>query len=348
LTDTTGPPTDRSDDAAIRAVLPMSCPLERLPALARDAAGGSLRTDLDAAKRAYLVAEWLRWSLDEEADRRWQYLAKLPPDKRIARDGYVEELLDSLTEGGANHALAREIEKLMEPWDSYRKHFFAWFLQRFDFRAASRIYSPRRPLSPWTGWLLAALAALAEALCVRRFGLAPTPAVAVFSAVAAILVLVRPLSGLPPEAYVRWLTPRLAAAVGFGYLFLTSASSAVHAMFLSHWLARNAGTALVLLLGAAWLYVIMHIDRRVRPGLDLPALLLRSADVLALAACYAAAGLLLAAPLLFSPVFLGCTPEELRAHPVLPHHLALCAAIALNLGVVLQLAWDEKPLTEPL
>ena len=174
-----------SDDAAIRALLPIWCPLADLPKLARAAAGGGLRSDLDAGKRAYLLAEWLRWSLDEEtADRRWQYLAAPPGDKPIGRDRYVEELLGSLAKGGANHALASQIKKLMEPWDSYRKHFFAWFLRRFDFRAAGRIYSPRF-LTPWTGWLLAILATLAEALCVRRFGLAPTPAVAVFAAVAA-------------------------------------------------------------------------------------------------------------------------------------------------------------------
>jgi hypothetical protein len=347
LTDSTRPVAARSDDAAIRALLPASCSLDRLPALARSARAGGLDPDRVPAQRARLLVDWLVWSQDDAALRRWQHLAELPPGERIDRDRFLNDLLASLAEGGANHALESGVRKEMEPWDSYRKHFFAWFLRRFEFRAACRIYS-RRPFAPWLGWLLAALAVLAEGLCVRTFGLDPTPAVVVFLGLALAVVLVRLLGGLPPEAYLRWITPRLAAAVGFGYLFLASASSVVRALLFSRWLAQHAALALVLLLAAAWAYGILHIHRRVRPGLRLPALLLRSADVLALAVCYAAAGLLLAAPLLFSAVFLGTSPEELRVHPVQPHHLALCAAIALNLGVVLQLAWDEKPLTEPL
>ena len=347
MTDSARPSAARSDDAAIRALLPASCSLDRLAALARSARSGDLEPDREPAQRARLLVEWLVWSQDDAALRRWQHLAALAPGERIDRDRFLDGLLASLAEGGANHDLETGVHRLMEPWDSYRKHFFAWFLRRFEFRAACRIYSGR-PLASWLGWLLAALAIVAECVCARRFGLDPTPAVAVFLGLVLTMVLVRPLGGLPREAYVRWITPRLAAAVGFGYLFLASASSVVRALLYSRWLARHAALALVLLLAAAWLYVILHIYRRVRPGLRPPALLLRSGDVLALAACYAAAGLLLAAPLLFSAVFLGCSPEDLRAHPVQAHHLALCAAVALNLGVVLQLAWDEKPLTEPL
>jgi hypothetical protein len=97
---------------------------------------------------------------------------------------------------------------------------------------------------------------------------------------------------------------------------------------------------------AAHLYVMHHIARRVKPPLPFLARARRSSHVVALGLGYAAAGLLLVAPLFFSPRFLAA-PATAAGSPK-PPQLALVLSIALVLGLILQLAWDEKPLTEPL
>jgi hypothetical protein len=328
----------------IRPWLPKDCPADRLPARAREVLAGELPPDLTPEQRALVVGDWLRWSFDEAANRSWQRLAD---GGHLDRDRFVAQLMQSLAPGGVHYDLAQGIGDRIGSWAAVQRHAFGWLLRRFEHRAAARIYS-RRLLGSNLAAALALVALATVAFCVNRFGHDPGAALAAALGLAVVVAILQPLAGLPWHAYLLYLTPRLGAAVGFGYLFLTSASGAVRAVLASGWLACRWPVALLLLFATAWAYAIFHIYRRVRPERHLPDLLRRSLDVVLLGVFYAAVGALLAAPVLFSPAFLGFTQAELAAHPVAAHHLALFAAIALNLGVVLQLAWEEKPLTEPL
>jgi hypothetical protein len=303
----------------------------------------------DVEKRARLIDNWLRWgqSDDPEARKRWAYLAF---EGRLGdRDRWLLGLWRSILENKhPNHPC----NEMIAPWlrDYYQSHFFGWFLRRFDVQSALAVFIPR-----WlSGVLHYGLALVVALVAFANLKWSYAPALAVFLGLLGLLLSVGLVAALPGSdlklyAYFNSLIPRLGAAVGIGYVFLFSAPHLVQMLNASQRPQRDFWLSAAALIVAALLYLMFHISRRVYPRLSIPALLQRSFSILLLAVAYSALELLIAAPLLFSIPFLcGIKPaEDCNVHADL-HRLALCAAIALNLGVILQLAWDEQPLTEPL
>jgi hypothetical protein len=327
--------------------------------LVRDVATEEVASIVPEDRLGYLH-EWLRFSQSDSAlaRMRWSFLAeRAKKDKTVkSRDEFTLCLWKRVSPAKDTESFGDKFKEYVErtwcDWPYYEKHFFGWFLSRFDLASARAV----RTGSRWAGWLDPLLAFTMLALCGllgSRLFTFKLGFVASLLLLAAILVLGWAWNRLPQrppiDALVHSLVPRLGAAVGIGYLFLASAQQIVKALAN---LERNPWffwTGTVTLLAAAFLYVALHISRRVHPQLPIPHLLLRSGSVLSLAVTYTLAELLLAGPVLFSNHFLCDDPASAACNP---HRqlgrLALCAAIALNLGVILQLAWDEKPLTEPL
>jgi hypothetical protein len=299
----------------------------------------------DPTERAELLDSWLRWSQSDAKDSRmrWSFLAESGAIQD--RDGYVLELWRSIAN---REFLMQHVKQELGSWDHYERHFFGWFLSRFDLRSARGMFSTSRFVA-WFNPLLAVVS-----LLLAGVALYPTPALNtsfVYLIVIALVFLAGLAMRLPLYVYAHSLSPRLAATVGIGYLFLANAPQVVRIVYESGRNSRQLWAATLLLLACALFYIMLHIWRRVHPPLRSGALLLRGLDLWALALSYAAIGAMLAGPILFSPSMLygptdGIHPPRLVAPHL--HHLALVAAIALNLGVILQLAWDEKPLTEPL
>jgi hypothetical protein len=298
------------------------------------------------SSQAHIVEDWLVWSQgDAPATRRhWLSLkvSRAIPD----RDLYVQKLWKSIDrKGGANHPAKEVIEK-SAPWEYYQRHFFGWFLSRFNLPAARKVFSDN-PLVAGLHYLFFAVSLAAVGI---SFWWSPAPnlrtSLAVLGGVAILLILGGLVSGIPKYAYIHSLIPRLGAAVGIGYLFLASAPHLVGLVDRSSWTPAELILAALALLGVTLLYVPVHISRRVYPPPRWPKLFRLGFDVVALGVGYAALELLLFAPLLFSNSFLCQSPECTVS--ATPARQILCAAIALILGIVLQLAWDEKPLTEPL
>lgn len=322
----------------------------QLASQARRVAVGDLPTDVSVEKRAAYIDKWLRWGQSDSPHSRkqWAFLAR---DKRLDRDRWALDLWRSIVDREGKNRFAKDILEQRVPWSFYQQRFFGWFLGRFNVQAALAIFLPRWLAAAFHYTLSLVMVAAAFAslsawkdnpdLPLRTFG-----GLLVFLVIVG-LVFAIPRNGLPLYAYFNSLIPRLAAAVGIGYLFLFSAPHLVQ-MLNAYEPARHIWIAVAALTSAAWFYLMFHIHRRVEPPLALRALLRRSFSVLVLAVAYSALELLVVAPILFSKPFLfGVPPKDCAVHTDL-HRLALCAAIALNLGVVLQLAWDEKPLTEPL
>ena len=292
--------------------------------------------------RARLLHSWLIWSQSDSKDARmrWSYLAESGqlPD----RDAYVLALWRRVVAEGS----LVELVKSSGPWSYYQRHFFGWFLARFNLRAARTVFCDS-PLVRGFHLLLAG-----AAIFLAGLALFPHPVLDVsilFLVLASLIFISGLLLGLPPYAYVNSLIPRLGATVGIGYLFLFNAPQIVRIIYQSHRPSRQLWMASAALLLMALAYITVHIWRRVHPPLDdFRLLLARSLDLWVIAVCYAAAGLVVTAPILFSSSLLFGPNGEFPKVVARPEHLALVAAIALNLGVVLQLAWDEKPLTEPL
>ena len=298
-----------------------------------------------ADQRAFQFDDWLRWgqSDDPQTRKQWAWLAD---KKRLDRDRWVLDLWRSF----AKDSEARAETETEAPWSFYQRHFFGWFLGRFDVQAACAVFVSWG-LAGWLHYLLG-LAIVITAFWRLQGTVEPGPSFLAFGGLLAVLLAAGfavKLAGLPLYAWLNSLIPRLGAAVGIGYLFLFSAPHLVQMLNASQRRPLHFWLGVAGLVLAALLYLMFHIYRRVEPSLEWPSLLRRSLSVLALAVAYSALELLVAAPILFSKPFLCTTcPAAGCAVNADFHRLALCAAIALNLGVILQLAWDEKPLTEPL
>lgn len=105
------------------------------------------------------------------------------------------------------------------------------------------------------------------------------------------------------------------------------------------------GVAIALIL-VVYLYMMQVLQRRVRPALSLYKTCQRAGNLLIMGVTYSAIGLLLTSPILFHTSFVN--PAEPYIYPESHMYLLIIAAIALAIGVVLQLVWEDKPVTEPL
>lgn len=311
--------------------------------------------EIDLRERIGYLHDWLNFAQSDStlARKRWSYLAAegQPRDEftlKLWKQASVAEKEDGLAVGFRKFVADKWCD-----WPYYERHFFGWFLSRFDLVSARAVYTTAR-VSQGLDFLLAAIAAM---VCVLlgpgmfnfQTGFAALGAVVVLVGTAGWLWARDKKRGLPFYAFANSLVPRLGAAVGIGYLFLASAQHLViilAGLKQSPWFFWSASAALLL---GAFLYIAFHISRRVHPRLEKKALLRRSGSVLALAVTYSLVELLVAGPVLFSDAFVCGISESETCTPLREiGRLILCAAIALNLGVILQLAWDEKPLTEPL
>ncbi len=323
---------------------PSSTGAQSIEDLALTMLAGTITGDQEIAvsERMSFLNGWLRFvtSASPLFRMRWAALAKSASSLVNDRDSYALVLWRRIvTDARGEGDLIEYAEQHWGPWDYYERHFFGWFLGRFNLFDARRMFGAAGA-APWFNLIL-----LPVCLALAAFALQDGPDLErscwALAAGAVFLAAAGPALRLPPYAYLNSLIPRLAATVGIGYLFLVNAPQVAHYVcVLPRWHSLWFAAAMLLLTALA--YIMIHIARRVDPPLRLKTLLWRSLDLWALAVSYAALGLAGAAPILFSRTVLGAQVA------VQPQHLALVAAVALNLGVILQLAWDEKPLTEPL
>lgn len=152
--------------------------------------------------------------------------------------------------------------------------------------------------------------------------------------------------GRPSAALLLDLSlPRLGAGVAVGYLALATASELV-----AHLTSRPTCVRLALtagLLAVTWAYTALHVGRHLHPAPRPRTAAVRAATLLAFGAAWTALELAFFASLLLAPDFHAGHPLAGAIHrdPTSP---ALLATVALALGMALELAWEEKPLTDPL
>lgn len=303
----------------------------------------ALAAELDAARRGFagrdageaarLLHRWLVWSqsAEPEAAMRWTWL--------VRKDGLDRdhEVLALWKAAEANRALRQEVET-KTLWEHYQAHFFGWFLGRFDLSRARAVYTDHWAAKVLHGvWAVLAIVTAALVLGKPRDFEALLGVFAAFLAVVTVSGLVG--EKLPAHAYFHSLVPRLGLAIGIGYLLLLGAPHLVQLVESSPRPESHVWAAVVALLAAAFLFIAVHLSRRVHPRLRWPALVRRSGSLLLLGLGYGALELLVLAPVLFAPE-LVCGAPDCFVH-LTRGRLALCAAIALNLGVLLFLAWEQ-------
>lgn len=320
--------------------------------LASAAAGlldGEVPDDLGDARPIAFKRGMLRWALSDDGSAaiQWQALqieAGAPAELRD-RDRYVTALWRSLT----THPAHRDFRRWLAGWraeDAYRRALFGWLVARFDLRAALRLVAQRPRLATPVLAALTALALPATVAVAFAGGVGVAAGVTAALVALALWLAAWAVAGLPAWSLPVAPVPRLAAGVGVGYLFLAAAPDLVR--LLAGWgrpLSQQLAAG-VAVLAALLLFAAAHCQRRVRPAPPWPTVVGRAALLLAFGAGHAAAGAALAAPVLFSPRLLA-PPGGALLRPSL-EDVFLCAVVALALGIVLQLAWEEKPLTDPL
>lgn len=331
----------------------------QLPKVAGNLLEGKLPRSFEALqgrRRGHLLNDVFQWAVGDSAEARmqWEVLSRHGRGTVADRDAYVAALwvgiLDEKRE--AFQDFRQLIDETLEVREYYQRHLFRWFLSRFDLVRARRVF-PHAQLTGGLHGLLLGLSLAAVWGCFQLQGVSSEAAVWVAACALALAAGGWVLARLPLSAYLHSLVPRLGATVAIGFLFLAAAPELLRVIY-EQGLPTSTGTPrlsqwtlAVLLALATWAYTALHVHRRVQPALRAGTLLRRAGDLVAVALGYAVLGVGVAAPLLFHPSLLY-HGQERPGGPPGPHQLALCAAIALSLGVVLQLAWEEKPLTEPL
>lgn len=229
----------------------------------------------------------------------------------------------------------------------YRRHFFEWFLRRYNIPYAMRVYCNDIAFS----LLSVPLCLLSVALVIIYFAFLPGK-VPLFNWLWWSI-----LAGLTLNYYMWYviakdccdripffqtLTPRLAVTTAAGYLFLFSAGGLVETIYTraDPWYIALPVTTAVL--SCILFYIGITIRRRVWPPPYGEKLAGKCLHLLLYGITYSLLELFMIAPLLFQPPFLNSGDPQSKAY------LLVTATLALAIGMVLQLVWEEKPVTELL
>ena len=314
--------------------------------LAKEAlAGGCFPNGKEAFGREFHT--WLRWVQSDHprAILWWHWLDENRDPEILDRDEYVVKLWKTIEAPNHPNRLAKTQVSETTAWSFYQRHFFNWFLNRYNTVDARRVFN-----GSWLNrYVHLPVSLLALAAVVWFFGWGcQTRCEWLVAALAIVLVFVAGnlASGIQPAYYLQALIPRMAVTTGLGYLFLFSASGLVAAIYHNPlpaiWqIIISLALALFVLI-----YMIQVIQRRVVPRLNLWQACKRSFHLLSLGLAYSAIGLLISAPVLFTSTFLDGKPGN-TIPPASSAALLLTATIVLAIGVALQLVWDDKPVTEP-
>ncbi|MCP5246922.1 MAG: hypothetical protein H6937_13595 [Burkholderiales bacterium] len=318
--------------------------------LARDALkGGAYPNGEDV--HGDLFHHWLNWIQSEDPWAiLWWYWANEQPDTKVPyRDEYIIKLWHTMNEEQKDLAVNRKAKehviKEVTVWSYFEQHFFNWFLDRYNIVDARQVYNKN-----WISRYIHLLLSLFTSVSVGWYFLSGNQSqcqwlIALLSVVL-IFTLGNVFAWIKPGFYLQSLIPRLAVTTGIGYLFLFSASSLVKLIYLN---PLDPGEQIIISLALVLLvllYMMQVILRAVQPRPKLWIAFKRALNMLALAITYSFIGLLICAPILYHPVFLDLKSLYDPAHPL--GYLLITAAITLAIGVVLQLVWEDKPITKPL
>lgn len=308
--------------------------------------------DLTPRESARFKDRFLRWAVADSPQRRraWEAMARVdkgPDHQRLPelaplledRDRYVETLWRRIG-SERQHADLRELYEEIGARTPYQRALVDRFVRRFDLAGALRT-SEARWGSPW--WF-AALPAVALLFVASVLVVEPGPSWTFGTGLGGLL-LTALLTGYAARGNLgtatQILLPRMAVGITIGYLFLAAAPHLVEVIGDLDGLAPLVLATFLLL--ATFGYTCFHIWRRVQPNPGAAKLAQRALHVLAIGGAYTALELLLFLPMFSSAAFFGGEVPEFGVS-----NLLLLATVALALGMVLELAWQERPLTEPL
>ena len=306
---------------------------------------------MDSEPDSDIFHKWLRWvqSDDARAILWWHWVTKKKKTDEIGdRDEYILKLWHSIDDEGApNSEAKKEVEDQITDWSYYQNYFFKWFLKRFHIRFAREVFTRNCFIVSAHYWyfLLNLFIAIFYYFRPNLFTYEYVAGLLMLTIIpVGTLIITHFASNMKIGNFIHSMVPRLFATIAIGYLFLISIPNFVKRVYLvfNDFALFIAGILIILTI---FLFILLNIYKRVIPELDFSKLLSRSADLLVIAVSYTLFGLYLFEPVIRKSIF---NEEQLHFfHPCLGQ-LFFLASISLAIGVIFQLIWEEKPVTEPL
>lgn len=302
-------------------------------------------------KKSNEFHEWFGWvqSDDTRAILWWHWVSKNKKTNETGeRDEYVLELWHSVDDENApNKDAKKEVNESITHWSYYQSHFFNWFLNRYHIRFAREVLTKNCFICSFHYWyfVLNLFIVLFYYIKPNLFTYEYVSGFILLSAIPIlILYMTHKLSDLKIGNFIHSMVPRLSATITIGYLFLISIPDFIRKVYQEineYWLLF-AGVSLILLV---FLFILLNIHKRVKPDLSFKNLISRAVDIFILSISYSLSGLYILEPVIRKSVF---TNDQLALlHPCFSQ-LFFIASVSLAIGVILQLIWEEKPVTEPL
>jgi hypothetical protein len=290
----------------------------------------------------------LRWAVSESPTSavHWSAIAGVRPGSILGnRDRYVLELWRALDTHPEHEGFRQEYFDRWQVREPYERHLFDWFLTRLDLPSAVGLVGGRRH-SYALYWVLLGIlgAAVPGRFIFFGHGLRGSWMLGLSLGLAAAVAAWR--TRWPFYVCVQALVPRLGVAVGIGYLFFLASPELMEVV--RGWsapLAVQLATG-ALLVGLVWSYGALEVSRRVEPPPTWRRAYRRSGPVVAMGMAHSLVGVGVLVPLL--EAVLSRSGGGSQPAPLAGHDLFLYAVVALALGVALELAWAERPITEPL
>ena len=305
----------------------------------------SMIGESDSEKEAKVFNGWLRWIQSDTplARMRWSHFICSGNDLLKDRDGYVFEYFRKVSE---KSFFLKHVKEHWCPWEYYQNHFFYWFLNRYQIPLALKVFTHNKWISCYHVWgsLILMILVLVYFLFYNTIPYAFTFFTISIAGVIGAGIVMAKIKHLPVRYLIHALVPRLAGTTAIGYLFLLSIPQFILDLYFNRFGSAIQVIVAVLLLILIVAFILLHIHKRVRPELSFPELFQRGVQLLIIASAYSSLGLFF----LHNIIFINIINHILYPLPVGGSQLFLLAAISLAIGVLLQLIWEEKPVTEPL
>lgn len=308
----------------------------------------------EITKKANAINGWLRFIQSNESlsRMRWSYFVKESNEKKLYnRDKYISNFFNSISkfELDKNLTFPDYVKNNWCPWAYYQNHFFDWFLDRFNLIYACRVFSKYWIIQNFH-WLLLPILSLVSVISYYiyfnklSYGYSAILGIIVFQFFLFYL-LARFFSNLDFIQLIHSMVPRLMATISIGYLFLLSVPDFVRIIYNNQLNTGFQSIACVLLIISVITFLMLHIHRRVKPELSFSQTLTRALNLLAISISYATIGLLI-----FEKIIFMVANNDGSLSPYQPcfTQLLFLSTVSLTIGVILQLIWEEKPVTEPL
>lgn len=306
-------------------------------------------------KIAITINEWLRFIQANTTTSlmKWAFFLKKDNDFVCkTRDEYVFNFFKKLEQeekiGG--QTFSKYVNDNWVPWSYYQNHFFHWFLNRYNIPYARAVFWDN-PLGKYIHFFIAF--AIFLIVSFRYFAPSIRSQFEVFPMITGIftsVVFVLTIYSMIKNRFVYFIhsmVPRLGATIAIGYLFLLSTPDFVAKVYDNNGLfsERFQYFASAILIAFVLSFISLNIHKRVKPPLNFPEILACAFNIMIIGIAYALIGLLIFERILFNSV--NHKTQTVLSTPCLSQLLFFCT-VSLFIGVVFQLIWEEKPVTEPL